>query len=175
MRLWSHFFRKWKSAFWGTYLYTLMYIYNLTFTLWIPLNFYWIETIYFSSRVNGPGVISLNTWIFYFSQLIRSTGVLDILPNIKLKVLSPHQIFIFRGYSAQPKTQSPKSWPNFHWGGGILPNLKLKVLSPDQIFIFGGRRESCLGILAKISKKFLQPCIAEVIIVSSLRKLLLYN
>ena len=62
-----------------------------------------------------------------------------ILGNPKLKVPSPVQIFIFLekgGYTWQPKTQGPNSWPNFHsGGGGILGNPKLKVLIPDQIFI----------------------------------------
>ena len=41
------------------------------------------------------------------------------------------------GYS-KLKAQSAKSWPNFHFrGGGILGYSKLKVPSPDQIFHWG--------------------------------------
>ena len=51
------------------------------------------------------------------------------------------KMFGGRGYSWQPKTQSPKSKPNFHFqlgGGGILGNPKVKVPSPDQFFFGKG-------------------------------------
>ena len=66
--------------------------------------------------------------------------------NLKLKVLSPDQIFIFGGgvrwvggwiFGTKSNPKIPSS-DQFFMGGGILDQPKTKVLSPNQIFIFWG-------------------------------------
>ena len=59
MRLWSHFLKNEKVHF-EELIFTLLCILQLDIYIVNTLKFLLKETIYFSSRVNGPGVISLN-------------------------------------------------------------------------------------------------------------------
>ena len=65
----------------------------------------------------------------------------SILPNLKLKVLSPDLIFIFGGWVFYPTKflfcgGGSLAWAEWGRRGSAQP--KLKILNPDQILIYGG-------------------------------------